>query len=136
MQGSVLYDISSACLRYPHYLTHGQDDNTLFVSNWSAKTFECMQLDGTVVATYKDADLQGPEQPVVDSNGDVFVCAQNSDTIHQLTKDAKHCRVLLSNADGLASPYVMCLNERKGRMYVGLSKSDVVKVYQIKRAEK
>jgi len=77
--------------------------------------------------------MRSPLKPVVDNNGNVYVCTLGLNQVHQISKDCKKIKVLLTQADGLSSPYSICLSEEEEELYVGMDNNDNVKVFKTKR---
>jgi len=135
LQGTVLHSIkpvkqSTRLFYLPYYTSFGPDKTTLYVSNGGRNEALLIQFDGTIVTSYTDNDLKYPRGIALDRYGNVYVCAQSSHTIHQLTPDCKKIRVLLTEKDGLYKPRTVCYSKSDNKLYVGMNGYNSVKVYK------
>ncbi|KAK3109076.1 hypothetical protein FSP39_022573 [Pinctada imbricata] len=93
------------------YLTV-RDDNSLcytsYNNSYRVNEVYCVDMDGSIVFTYKHDQLRDVAGVTVDHVGYIYVCDRGSRNIYQLSFDGKLQRIILKNLP--AEPYCISLN--------------------------
>ena len=91
-----------------------------------------LSLNGDVKAVYKDKGLEKPQGICVHKSGVVYVAGSDSRTVHQLDPDSGEFKLLLDQKDGLYRPYSISYCDVEDKMYVGMSSTNILKVFELK----
>ncbi|XP_060073206.1 E3 ubiquitin-protein ligase TRIM8-like [Ylistrum balloti] len=88
-------------------------------------------LSGTNVFKYRDPDLRSPRGIARDHENNLYVCGMDSNNVHQLTKDGKLNKVLLSAKDGIRNPYAIGFQRETTKLFLTQMDCDVVLLYNL-----
>ncbi|XP_052246553.1 transcription intermediary factor 1-alpha-like [Dreissena polymorpha] len=105
----------------------------IFVTNQSHHKVLTLATDGTVLHTFTNPDLQGPNGIHVTDLGQVLVCGWLSKTIIQLDGEGKKkLATLASERDGLAQPWSVYFNRSTASIIVAQSDRKKILVFKVK----
>ncbi|XP_063425269.1 uncharacterized protein LOC134708557 [Mytilus trossulus] len=95
----------------------------IYYTNYNSNTVQCCSMTGQTIWVFKDRSITTPRGISVDHNQNVYVAGESSNNLIVIQHDGKDSKVLLTNRDGLKSPYaanynkqkkVICLNYKTG----------------------
>ena len=104
------------------------------VTDTDTNTLTCVSIDGDCRFTYTGRDLKDPKGVTVDRDGNIYVCAQKSNAIHQIAPDGTRIKILLSQTDGIVSPSVMGFEPQGTDFFLisnEKSKRNMVQIYRM-----
>lgn len=84
---------------------------------------------GTEIFKYTDNKLKHPLGMYVDSDDNVLVCGSNSHNVQVIDKNGKLVKILLSQTDGLYSPYTISFRQSDKKLFVGGSTRQTMLVF-------
>jgi len=135
MNGIVLRNIATddtikVKLKEPLFVVKNPVNNLIYISDAKGSKVVCLTSDDTLKSTYTDTDLGLPTGMTVDSFGNVYVCDWKKHSVHQITRDCKKKRILLTE-EHLLTPYTISYCEAEAKLYVGMRDNDIVKVFKM-----
>ncbi|KAL4224338.1 hypothetical protein ACF0H5_017793 [Mactra antiquata] len=111
------------------HITFNESGN-MNVSDWN-NGIVCFDDAGNYLSTFKDNDLINTDVVCVDGRGNIFVAGCNSHNVVQFNENGKKIGVVVKQQDGLQSPRSVCFHQKLNRLFVSMSKSDVLKMYEL-----
>ncbi|CAC5374775.1 unnamed protein product [Mytilus coruscus] len=97
-------------------------DEPLYCCEYSDGTMViCLKGDGTCIFSHS---LSGPMCLALDSKGNSYVTAYNTNELHRLSSDAKVDHILLKRSDGLDKPLAVAFNRTFGKLYISNDGND------------
>ncbi|XP_063426844.1 uncharacterized protein LOC134710420 [Mytilus trossulus] len=81
-------------------------------------TICCYKSTGEPLWTFQRQDIDVPGRLTLDKNGYVYIASCRNNSIVVLSPDGKTCKTILSEADGIKSPWAIDINKEKGLMVV------------------
>lgn len=91
----------------------------MYYTDRDTNVVTCSDMEGQLVWTFKDETvLKEPCGISVDAQGFVYVISRENSSVVVLSTDGQDKRVLLSNADGLKSPWVLHYDKLRNRLLV------------------
>ncbi|XP_071123957.1 uncharacterized protein [Mytilus edulis] len=91
----------------------------MYYTDRDTNVVTCSDMEGQLVWTFKDETvLKEPCGISVDAQGFVYVISRENSSVVVLSTDGQDKRVLLSNADGLKSPWVLQYDKLRNRLLV------------------
>ncbi|XP_052239135.1 uncharacterized protein LOC127850275 isoform X2 [Dreissena polymorpha] len=94
----------------------------IYVTNNTQHKLLTLATEGTLISTFTDPELQGPQAVCVTPSGQVLVCGYNSHTVIQVDSEGKQkLATLSSQKDGLSRPSSVCYNTNTRQIIVGLN---------------
>ena len=123
----------SFMFKWPWYITVNSSGEKIFVSDYGRDTVTCMSVDGRVIYTYKDDSMRGPRGLLCDAEDNILVCGEWSHNVQVLTADGKRHCTLLTESDGLKSPYCIAYGDVHSHytLLVGCNCSDHLLSFQL-----
>ena len=134
MTGTEIKSITDNLFTYPLRVALTPDMTNIYVTDWRNNSVTSMSLNGDVKAVYKDKTdkLSGPAGVYVHTSGLVYVVGHLSHTVHELDPESGEFKVILEKQDGLDFPRSISYCEIEDKIYIGMAKSSVMKVFQLK----
>ena len=135
LQGNVIKTIDKdgdgkKVFTYPRHVCVGNSGEVIYVSDKGANKVFCLTFDGRVKLVF--TGISDPQNVCAYSCGYLFVAGSHSRTVHMVTSDFSRSQEILSKADGLNKSLLsVTFCQRTNRLYVGLSESPIIKVYQL-----
>ena len=120
--------------KLPHYVALTPDMTNIYVADYINDSVTLMSLNGDVKAVYRNKtySLKGPYGLCVHKSGLVYVVGGLSHTVHVLDPESGEFKIVLEKKDGLDRPVSISYCETEDKMYIGMSGSSVMKVFQMK----
>ena len=124
-------------LKSPRYINLNRSLDVLHITDWNANTVTAMTLEGHVVSVYKHNKLDGPRGVAVGQDDSVYVCSYASHTVHQLSTNGQHVKILLDQQRGLATyPHAIAFDEDNNRLCISSASKrsedkNFVKMFQL-----
>ena len=118
----------------PYYVALTNDNTCMYVSDVDNHSVTILTLDGNVKSVYKEGTLEYPRGLCVDKSGIMFVTGGScgTRTVHKLAPGTDKLQPLLDETDGLSNmPYSLVYSDREGKIYVGMVRGDVLKVFHL-----
>ena len=81
-------------------------------------TVHCIDINGTVIFSYKSPDFKGPVDLALDGEENMYVITRKSNKLHRLSSDWKLHDILLQAEDGLRQPYAVAFNKNYTKLYI------------------
>ncbi|KAH3718005.1 hypothetical protein DPMN_060802 [Dreissena polymorpha] len=108
------------------------DGDWIYVLNLAQNKLITLTIAGTLLSTFTDPELQGPNGVHVTPKGQVLVCGISSHTVIQVDREGKKkLATLASEKDGLRYPVSVCYNTNTDQMIVGLFASNKISVMEL-----
>ena len=102
-------------------------DDKIYVTNMGKHTLLTLTINGTVISTFSDIDLQDPRGVHVTPSGQVLVCGYASDTIIQVDSEGKKkLATLASQTDGVKCPRSVFYSFSTDSVLVGVDNNDII----------
>lgn len=116
----------------PWYLTSIKNGKELLISDASAGTISCIDVDGGIKFIYKDGrKMRDPRNITSDDNDNIYVIEYETDTVHHITSTGENAGVVLCAKDGLNNPCAICCFN--GMIYIQAKMDSTnLQVYNIK----
>ncbi|XP_052236961.1 uncharacterized protein LOC127848500 isoform X7 [Dreissena polymorpha] len=109
------------------------DGDWIYVTNSAHNKLITLTIAGTLLSTFNDHELAGPNDVHVTPKGQVLVCGISSHTVIQVDREGKKkLATLASENDGLRYPVSVCYNTNTDQMSVGLFASNNISVMELK----
>jgi hypothetical protein len=105
----------------------------LYLSHCQSNVVSCLTLDGESMFEYSHSDLTYPTGVTTDVEGNMYVCGQKSNNIHQVSPDGSQSRIIL-DSEKITSPYQICFNKHGDTFVVTAhlnETNDTVHVYRM-----
>ncbi|XP_060606591.1 uncharacterized protein LOC132758899 [Ruditapes philippinarum] len=115
----------------PLYLTVSPDNTMIYVSDCDKNTVTCLTFDGMLKSIYKDEKLNYPHQLAVDDFGSVCVCGQDSNNIHQLSRNLNKVKILIDKSHGINTPTSIAYCQNTKRLFVGMDCNRKIKIFNV-----
>lgn len=115
----------------PHYLTLGQDDRTIYVSDYQKNSVISLGMDGVVKDIIKNDDLRSPGGLVVDRAGSVFVCGSRFYNVHQLDSDLSYIQLLLDHSNAQERPQCIAYCPETNMIFVGMEYKSYINMFRL-----
>ncbi|XP_071161784.1 tripartite motif-containing protein 2-like [Mytilus edulis] len=96
----------------------------IYGTNSSENTVCCYESTGKHVWTFKHQHIVKPGGLSLDNNGFVYLASQKKDSIVIVSPDGKTCKTILSEANGIKSPWAIDINRETRMMVVSSYISD------------
>ncbi|XP_052080155.1 uncharacterized protein LOC127718219 [Mytilus californianus] len=90
----------------------------IYCCDTSYDTLYCIDINGTVIFSYKSPDFKGPIDMALDGKENLYVATWKTDKLHRLSKDGKLINILLKNEDGLNNPFAVAFNKNYTKLYI------------------
>ncbi|KAH3749406.1 hypothetical protein DPMN_183904 [Dreissena polymorpha] len=104
----------------------------LYITNDDHDKVLTLARNGSVLATFTDPALKGPEGVHVTPAGQVLVCGSLSHTIIQVDDEGrKKLAILTTKKDGVVSPHSVCYNRHTASILVGMLASNSILVFKV-----
>ncbi|KAH3850629.1 hypothetical protein DPMN_093053 [Dreissena polymorpha] len=98
----------------------------IYVTNMDKHTLLTLAMDGTVISTFSDIDLNVPRGFNVTARGQVLVCGSRSNTIIQLDSEGKKLATLATEKDGVNKPWSVFYSCSNDSVLVGVENKDII----------
>jgi len=115
-EGRHLRSITLDC--YILYSLYYGNERKLFCCDPSNDKLDCVNLDGTMVFSYSFGDLDFPSDVAVDVQGNSYVIARSSNTLHRISPNGKSLGIMLNESDGLRLPRCITFNKQYSKLYI------------------
>ena len=113
----------------PWYVSVSKD--SIRVSDWGSNKITLITLTGEFIGQYSDNGLMGAMGAFSDPEGNVYVCARDTNSIHQVGSDGGKVQMILTERDGIEKPLCVCHCPLDNRFVVTSWMSDTVQVYRL-----
>ncbi|CAC5391087.1 unnamed protein product [Mytilus coruscus] len=80
----------------------------------------CYKTTGEPLWIFKHQDIRFLQGLTLDKNGFVYIASRGNNSIVVVSPDGKTCKTILSEADGVHSPYAIDINRETGLMLVSI----------------
>ena len=117
-----------AALKNPWYLALNPDGQRFYITDRGRLV--CLDVSGSLMFEYKDDSLDNARGITIDSQGQLYVCGTNSNTIHEVTADGNTGKVLVSDTD-ISAPQAVCYNDEKRILLVTSVGSEIVTLFKM-----
>ncbi|XP_052769092.1 uncharacterized protein LOC128209200 [Mya arenaria] len=105
----------------------------LYITNYNENKLVTVDMEGQVLATLVDTDLDRPTGVCVSPSGQVFVCGYISNTILQVDSQGQQKLATLANKnDDVSCPQSMHFDSRTSSLLVGQNNTDDLLVLKLK----
>ncbi|XP_052770087.1 uncharacterized protein LOC128209871 [Mya arenaria] len=105
----------------------------LYITNYNENKLITVDMQGEVIATLVDNDLDRPTGVCVSPSGQVFVCGYISDTILQVDSQGNQKLATLANKkNDVSCPQSMHFNSRTSSLLLGQNNTDDLLVLKLK----
>ncbi|CAC5391103.1 unnamed protein product [Mytilus coruscus] len=84
----------------------------------------CCKSTGEPLWKFQPQDIAEPGGLTYDKNGFVYIASHGNNSIVVVSPDGKTCKTILSEVDGIKSPWAIDINREKGMMVVSSYMSD------------
>ena len=118
----------------PRNIAISPDGTLLHVTDRENGVITLDRVDGILLTVYRNSDLDSPRGIATDSDGNIFVCGQNSHNVIQLSPEGdKVSDVLVRDKARLYRPQALCLIQKQHGSMILLTflKSKFFKVYSL-----
>ena len=113
----------------PWYVSVSND--SIRVSDWGSNKVTLITITGEFIGQYSDNGLMGAMGAFSDPEGNVYVCARDTNSIHQVRSDGGKVQTILTERDGIEKPLCVCHCPLDNRFVVTSWMSDIVQVYRL-----
>ncbi|XP_052219463.1 uncharacterized protein LOC127836865 [Dreissena polymorpha] len=104
----------------------------IYVLNNTQNKVITLAIDGTLISTFEDPELQSPYGVHVTPSGQVLVCGYSSNTVIKVDHEGrKKLATLVSNKDGVCGPLSVCFNTNTDQIIVGLNNDNTIYVLEL-----
>lgn len=101
-------------------------NNNLYYTDRNTNTVTCCNTEGELLWTFTDATyFTGPCGLSIDNNGFVYVVSSEMNRVIVLSPDEENKRVLVTDSEGLKSPYALQFDKLRNRLLVANNNSTV-----------
>ncbi|XP_071149491.1 protein wech-like [Mytilus edulis] len=104
----------------------------IYCTNDSENKVCCYKSTGEPLWTFQHHDIVYPQGITLDKNGFVYVVSWNNNRVVVVSPDGKTCKTILSEADGISTPWAIDINRESGIVIVSSkisSDNDYSKLY-------
>ncbi|XP_053389705.1 uncharacterized protein LOC128552688 [Mercenaria mercenaria] len=102
----------------PVYIALCPENSSFYISDWRKNLLLRVNMEGHMMAMYKDNGLDKPQRILAMSDGSVYVCNTNNDTVLQMRADFTRSRVVLGPSDNVTAPAAICYWPEENIMFV------------------
>lgn len=113
----------------PWYVSVSND--SIRVSDWGSNKVTFITITGEFIGQYTDNGLVGAMGAFSDPEGNMYVCARDTNSIHQVGSDGGKVQTILTERDGIEKPLCVCHCQLDNRFVVTSWMSDTVQVYRL-----
>ena len=106
-------------------------DGFIRVSDWGSNKVTFTTITGEFIGQYSDNALMGAMGIFSDPEGNVYVCARDTNSIHQVGSDGGKVQTILTERDGIEKPLCVCHCPLDNRFVVTSWMSDTVQVFRL-----
>ena len=93
-------------------------DKTVYCCEADNHKFYGIKQDGTILFSFSSCDFRGPVGIAAAGNGNLYVTALLSNSVHCFTPDGKHKGIMLKEEDGLYTPYVITFSKKSSKVFI------------------
>ncbi|WAR20577.1 hypothetical protein MAR_002415 [Mya arenaria] len=133
LSGQRVRKLYTTCGGYLWGIAMSSDGDRIYLTNGLDNQLVTVDLQGRVVATIDDRDMDRTRGVCVSNSGQVFVCGYISNTIQQVASEGKHkLTTLATETDGVCRPQSVCYDSRTSCLIVGQAYSCHIVVLKLK----
>ncbi|CAC5377879.1 unnamed protein product [Mytilus coruscus] len=92
--------------------------NMIYCCETSSSALHCIDINGTVIFSYKSPDFKGPVDLAFDGKENLYVITRKSNKLHRLSLNGMLLDILLKAEDGLRQPYAVAFNKNYTKLYI------------------
>ena len=116
----------------PWNLFSDERGQRILVSDYGNHGITSIHVDGKVEYRLEDANLNGPTSLTMEEDGNIFIVAQRSHSVYQLTKNREKLGQILTRVDGLEYPGAIIYNPVNKTLILQISGwSDKIQIYKL-----
>lgn len=104
---------------YPKYVAVNNKSSRIYVSDALPTSITSLKWDGTDVYRCKDPDSRGLRGVCIDDDDNILVCYELSNTVHIVTASGQKGKILLTEEDGLVSPWSVAYRHTDDTLLIG-----------------
>ncbi|KAL4221365.1 hypothetical protein ACF0H5_019624 [Mactra antiquata] len=123
--GNKLFSCSS-------HVTFSESGDRMYVSDGN-KGVVCFDGKGNYQSSFSDSVLKNADGVCLDGRGNIFVVGYNSYNVVQFNQDGKKIGAVIKRQNGLLHPRSICCDPKMNRLFVTMSNSKVVKMFELHR---
>ena len=116
---------------YPYNITVAPSREKIFYTDSKTQASTCMTVDGRIVYKYRNDNLRDARGMYCDSEDNLFVCGQISNTVQAITADGKSRGTLITSNDRLRWPECIAYRSSENELIIGCLNSDHLPVYKM-----
>ncbi|XP_053382869.1 uncharacterized protein LOC123540271 [Mercenaria mercenaria] len=116
----------------PMYAALCPEKTSFYISDWGKDLLLRVNMEGHMMAMYKDNGLIKPNGILAMSDGSVYVCNRDNDTLLQMRADFTRSRVVLGPSDNVAGPAAICYWPEENTMFVSSSSQNPMHNFKLK----
>ena len=126
------HEIGKLQFDLPWKLCCDERGQRVLVSDYGNHSITSIHVDGKVEYQLEEANLNGPTSVTMDQEGNLFIVAQRSHSVYQLTKNREKLGQIMTRVDGLEYPGAIIYNPVNKTLILQMSGwSDKIQVYEL-----
>ncbi|XP_076106113.1 uncharacterized protein LOC143074639 [Mytilus galloprovincialis] len=106
-------------------------ESNIVCADWKDNLISCYTNKGSLLWTFKHADICEPFGITIDKHGFIFVASRENDKIVVLSEDGKRNKIVLSKDNGINHPYAISIDKASSTLLVTNRTSGDAFVFEI-----